>query len=121
MKEKKLRAVIYCRIATENKADDGLALKRQCILLRHQAACGNLDIVGEIRAYEKGITLNRPGWREALNLAAESQADVILVTKYDRVARGLPLLEQAVADMDKRGLKLYTSMESFPFLKGHSK
>lgn len=118
MEGKKLRVVMYYRVATENQADDDLALKRQCILLRHQAACENIDIVGEVQVYEKGISLNRPGWREALNLAAKNKADAIFVTKYDRVARGALLLEKAIADMDKRGLKLHACMEKISCFDG---
>lgn len=121
MERKRLRAVIYCRVGNESQADGGMALTTQNVLLRHQAARENIDIVGEIQVYEKGITLNRPGWHEALNLAAKNKADAIFVTKNDRVARGSTLLEQAITDMDKRGLKLHTSMEKFPVLKGRRK
>ncbi len=121
MERKRLRAVIYCRVGNENQVDGGMALTTQNVLLRHQADRENIDIVGEVQVCEKGITLNRPGWHEALNLAAKSKADAIFVTKYDRVARGSSLLEQAIADMDKRGLKLHTGMEKFPVLKGRRK
>lgn len=88
MERKRLRAVIYCRVGNESQVDRGIALTTQNVLLRHQAARENIDIVGEVQVCEKGITLNRPGWHEALNLAAKSKADAIFVTKYDRVARG---------------------------------
>lgn len=121
MERKRLRAVIYCRVGNESQVDGGMTLTTQNVLLRHQAGRENIDIVGEVQVCEKGITLNRPGWHEALNLAAKSKADAIFVTKYDRVARGSSLLEQAIADMDKRGLKLHTGMEKFPVLKGRRK
>jgi DNA invertase Pin-like site-specific DNA recombinase len=121
MERKKIRAVIYCRVGNESQVDGGMALTTQNVLLRHQAARENIDIVGEVQVCEKGITLNRPGWHEALNLAAKNKADAIFVTKYDRVARGTLLLEQAIADMDKLGLKLHTGMEKFPVLKGRKK
>lgn len=121
MEGKRLRAVIYCRVATENQADNSMALATQSILLRHQAAYDNIDIVGEVQVHEKGVTLDRPGWHEALNLAAKSQADAIFVTRSDRVARGSSLLEQAITDMDKRGLKLHVGMEKFPVAKSRKK
>lgn len=121
MEGKRLRAVIYCRVATENQTDNDMALTTQNVLLRHQAAYENIDIVGDVQVYEKGITLDRPGWHEALNLAAKNKADAIFVTKYDRVARGVLLLEKAIADMDKRGLKLHAGMEKFPVLIGRKK
>lgn len=121
MEGKRLRAVIYCRVATENQTDNDMALTTQNVLLRHQAARENIDIVGNVQVCEKGITLDRPGWHEALNLATKNKVDAIFVTKYDRVARGSLLLEKAIADMDKRGLKLHAGMEKFPVLKGRKK
>lgn len=115
---KKMRVVIYCRVATKNQLDDDLALKNQSALLHQQAERENLTIVGEVQAYEKGTYLDRPGWQKAIHLAAEKDVASILVTKLDRVARDFLLLEQAVADLDKRGLKLSSGdSEVFPLLR----
>ena len=102
----KWRVACYCRVATQAQIDD-FALDAQSARLHQQAERDGLEVVGEIRAYEKGITLDRPGWHKVLRLAADQKADAIMVTGLDRVARGLPLLTEALAELDKRGLQLH--------------
>ena len=80
-----------------------------------QAERNGLEVVGEIRAYEKGITLDRPGWHKVLCLAAEQKADAIMVTELDRVARGMLLLTEAFTELDKRDLQLHASATDLLF------
>ena len=41
--------------------------------------------MAEVRAYEKGLTLDRPGWYNVLSLATREKADAILVMELGRV------------------------------------
>lgn len=108
------RVVLYCRVATQTQSDD-FALGAQSARLHQQAERNGLEVVGEIRAYEKGITLDRPGWHKVLCLAAEQKADAIMVTELDRVARGMLLLTEAFTELDKRDLQLHASATDLPF------
>jgi DNA invertase Pin-like site-specific DNA recombinase len=103
-------------MATQAQLDNDFALENQSARLHKQAEREGLDVVGEVKVYEKGITLDRPGWREALRLASEKQADAILVNGLGRVARGIEDMAQVLSDMDKLGIKLRTCDGSLPYV-----
>lgn len=100
------RAVIYIRVATKSQLDD-FAMENQSARLHQQAERDKVEIVGEIRAYEKGLTIDRPGLRSAINLAIEQQADAIFVTGADRVARKMEQYNRLIPELDKHGISLY--------------
>lgn len=120
MEKSKMRVVIYCRVATTEQIDN-FAMKAQSACLREQAGRKNLDVVGEVQSYEIGTTLDRPGWQRALCLAAQTDAEAILVKDYCRVARGGLLLAQAAADLEQRGLQLISCAGEVPILQGLNK
>lgn len=97
--------------ATEMQCD--MVMNAQLQWLRLQAELSNLEVVGEVTAYEKGITLDRSGWREVLRLAVEKHADGVLAANPGRVARGAGLFREAQTELQARGLELITC-ESTP-------
>ena len=103
--DRKPRALIYCRVATSKQADD-FALNAQSAHLHQQAEREQFNIIGEVKAYEYGTTLDWPSWQEAVRLAAERKVDIILVAKCTRVARDTFLLIQAIRDLNQRGIQL---------------
>ena len=103
---KPMRVALYIRFATEAQFND-TAMECQSALLHEQAECQGFKIVGEVRAYEKGTTLNRPGWRNVVKLAVEQQAD-ILVKDVCRVTRRMDLLAPFLSELDKQGISIYT-------------
>ena len=66
MSGKKFRVVCYCRVATRDQIDDG-PLEAQSVYLRRYAKDNGLKVIGEVRAYEKGLTMDRPGWHNVLS------------------------------------------------------
>ena len=86
MSGKKFRVVCYCRVATRDQIDDG-PLEAQSVYLRRYAKDNGLKVIGEVRAYEKGLTMDRPGWHNVLSLATREKADAILVMELGRVSR----------------------------------
>ena len=108
-----MRVVLYCRIATETQCD--VVMDAQLQRLRLQAELSDLEVVGEVAAYEKGVTLDRPGWREVLRLAAEKHADGVLAANPGRVARGAGLFREAQAELQAQGLELITCEGAMPF------
>ena len=103
---KPLRVALYIRVATESQLDD-FVMENQSAQLHEQAERQGFKIVGEVRAYEKGTTLNRPGWRNVVKLAVEQQAD-ILVKDVCRVTRRMDLLAPFLSELDKQGISIYT-------------
>lgn len=108
MSEKKFRVACYCRVATQNQIDDA-PLEAQSIYLRRYAKDNGLEVIGEVRAYEKGLTMDRPGWYNVLSLAARENADAILVMELGRVARDPWMVMEALRELSKQGLMVFAS------------
>lgn len=108
MAEKKFRVVCYCRVATKNQNDDS-PLEAQSVYLRRYAKDNGLKVIGEVRAYEKGLTMDRPGWYNVLSLAAGKKADAVLVTELGRVARDPWMVMKALRKLSEQGLMVFAS------------
>ena len=108
MAEKKFRGVCYCRVATKNQNDDS-PLEAQSVYLRRYAKDNGLKVIGEVRAYEKGLTMDRPGWYNVLSLAAGKKADAVLVTELGRVARDPWMVMEALRKLSEQGMMVFAS------------
>lgn len=108
MAEKKFRVVCYCRVATRDQIDDG-PLEAQSVYLRRYAKDNGLKVIGEVRAYEKGLTMDRPGWYNVLSLAAGKKADAVLVTELGRVARDPWMVMEALRKLSEQGMMVFAS------------
>ena len=108
MAEKKFRVVCYCRVATKNQNDDS-PLEAQSVYLRRYAKDNGLKVIGEVRAYEKGLTMDRPGWYNVLSLAARKKADAVLVTELGRVARDPWMVMEALRKLSEQGMMVFAS------------
>ena len=108
MSEKKFRVVFYCRIATQNQIDDA-PLEGQSVRLHKYAGNNGLEVIGEVRAYEKGLTMDRPGWYNVLSLAAREKADAVLVTELGRVARDPRVVMGTMKELSKKDLMIFSS------------
>ena len=113
MSGKKFRVVCYCRVATRDQIDDG-PLEAQSVYLRRYAKDNGLKVIGEVRAYEKGLTMDRPGWYNVLSLATREKADAILVMELGRVARNPWMVMETLRELSEQGLMVFTSDYSLP-------
>lgn len=103
MENRKMRVVLYCRVATTEQIDN-YAMKAQSACLREQARRGNMDIAAEVHGYESGGSLNRPGWSKAVQLAADNGADAILVKDYARILRNTVGLVREIERLQAQGI-----------------
>ena len=108
MAEKKFRVVCYCRVATKNQNDDS-PLEAQSVYLRRYAKDNGLKVIGEVRAYEKGLTMDRPGWYNVLSLAAGKKADAVLVKELGSVARDPWMVMEALRKLSEQGMMVFAS------------
>ena len=108
MSGKKFRVVCYCRVATQSQNDDS-PLETQSVYLRRYAKDNGLKVIGEVRAYEKGLTMDRPGWYNVLSLAAGKKADAVLVTELGRVARDPWMVMEALRKLSEQGMMVFAS------------
>ncbi len=108
MSGKKFRVVCYCRVATRDQNDDS-PLETQSVYLRRYAKDNGLKVIGEVRAYEKGLTMDRPGWYNVLSLATREKADAILVMELGRVARNPWMVMETLRELSEQGLMVFAS------------
>ena len=108
MAEKKFRVVCYCRVATQSQNDDS-PLETQSVYLRRYAKDNGLKVIGEVRAYEKGLTMDRPGWYNVLSPATREKADAILVMELGRVARNPWMVMETLRELSEQGLMVFAS------------
>ena len=113
MSGKKFRVVCYCRVATKSQIDDG-PLEAQSVYLRRYAKDNGLRVIGEVRAYEKGLTMDRPGWHNVLSLATREKANAILVMELGRVARNPWMVMETMRELSEQGLMVFASDYSLP-------
>ena len=108
MSGKKFRVVCYCRVATQSQNDDS-PLETQSVYLRRYAKDNGLKVIGEVRAYEKGLTMDRPGWHNVLSLATREKADAILVMELGRVSRNPWMVMETMRELSEQGLMVFAS------------
>ena len=108
MSGKKFRVVCYCRVATQSQNDDS-PLETQSVYLRRYAKDNGLKVIGEVRAYEKGLTMDRPGLYNVLSLATREKADAILVMELGRVARNPWMVMETLRELSEQGLMVFAS------------
>lgn len=85
------RAVIYCRVSTDEQADSGLGLglEAQEAACRAWAAYRGVEVIAVVADVCSGAVLptDRPEFREGLNLLEHSRGDCLVSAKLDRVTR----------------------------------
>lgn len=86
------RAVGYLRVSTEEQAAGGYGLDAQERAVRAFAAsqgCTLVDVIVDAGVSGAGAPETRPGFARVLELAAAGDCAVLLVWKFDRLARHL--------------------------------
>lgn len=86
--EKKLKAIGYVRVSTEEQAASGLSIEAQEAKIRQYCQLNDLELV---RIYcdagVSGKSLNRPMVQEALRALHTKEAQTLVVLKLDRLSR----------------------------------
>jgi site-specific DNA recombinase len=85
-----MKLVGYCRVSTNEQAEDGQSLATQrAVLERHAAERGD-ELVAVIEdPGESGKSLDRPGLQRALRMLADREVDGLVVVKLDRLTRSV--------------------------------
>jgi len=103
----------YCRVSTEEQAEEGWSIEGQTDKLR---AYSSLHDLGEITVISdpgiSGKNLVRPGVQQLLAAVEAGHADHVIVWKLDRLSRSLRDL-MAIRDLfDKHGVILHSVCEN---------
>jgi|NGEPerStandDraft_6_1074524.scaffolds.fasta_scaffold149227_1 DNA invertase Pin-like site-specific DNA recombinase len=99
------RVVLYTRVSTREQSDSGAGLAAQESALRAEAQRRGWDVVDLLTdAGASGKSLHhRPELAKALELVDDGQADVLAVSKLDRLSRSVFDFAKLVAQADKKG------------------
>jgi len=86
-----IRAVGYCRVSSEDQAKSGISLPAQRAQLKAFCQARRWQLI-EVLA-DEGISgksmRNRPGLQAVLTMLQEHRADVLIITKLDRLSRSV--------------------------------
>ncbi len=90
--EEPLRSVAYCRVSTREQAENGRGLDAQEDAIRQEAARRGWELV-EPTYVDRGVsgksTKKRTALADAVAALDAGKADVLIVTKLDRLARSV--------------------------------
>jgi site-specific DNA recombinase len=82
------RAILYCRVSTDEQARSGYSLAQQLEALREYAAREGYEVLEEVSdPGQSGASLERPGLDRVRDLVAASSVSVVLAQDADRITR----------------------------------
>jgi DNA invertase Pin-like site-specific DNA recombinase len=102
------RAAIYARVSTVDRGQDPETQLRQ---LREYADRRAFAVVHEYVDRASGARNDRPEYRAMLEAARKRRFDVLLVWRYDRFARSLRELVNALAEFEGLGIEFVSYNE----------
>src|SRR3954451_1463012 len=102
------RAAIYARVSTIDRGQDPETQLRQ---LREYAERRGFPIAFEFVDHASGAKNDRVQYRAMLDAARRREFDVLLVWRYDRFARSLRELVNALAEFDGLGIEFVSYNE----------
>lgn len=110
-KEEAMKVVGYARVSTIGQAKDGLGVPTQERLIRAWARKEKHRLVRIVSENGKSGTLEetaRPGLLEVLTAIRRGEAESVVVTSLDRLARALTVQEGVLAKLWAMGAEVYT-------------
>jgi site-specific DNA recombinase len=107
------RVCLYLRISTdEDHQPTSLRTQRER-LERYCQAMEDWHVVHAFEDQASGVTLDRPGLKQALGLARERRFDLLLVYRVDRLSRKVRQLAGLAEELDRLGIVLKSATEPF--------
>jgi site-specific DNA recombinase len=104
---------LYLRISTdEDHQPTSLHTQRER-LERYCQAMEDWHVVHAFEDQASGVTLDRPGLKQALGLARERRFDLLLVYRVDRLSRKVRQLAGLAEELDRLSIVLKSATEPF--------
>jgi DNA invertase Pin-like site-specific DNA recombinase len=105
--QKSLRAVGYGRVSSQEQADSKAGLAAQRTVVVTEVERRGWDLVEYVEdPAQSSTTLQRPGMQRALELLDRRQADVLVVSRLDRMTRSLRDFGELTERARRRGWAL---------------
>ncbi|NRF93418.1 recombinase family protein [Paenibacillus frigoriresistens] len=115
MAQTKSKAVIYVRVSTEEQATEGFSIQAQLDALRSYAQIQDMEIINEY--LDEGVSAKnisgRPQLKRLIKDARNSQFDIVLIYKIDRIARKASDSLKIRDDLEEAGVRLISLKENF--------
>lgn len=102
------RAAIYARVSTPDRGQDPETQLRQ---LREYVDRRGFSVHREYVDQASGMKNDRPAYRSMLEGARRREFDVLIVWRYDRFARSLRELVNALAEFESMGIEFVSYSE----------
>jgi site-specific DNA recombinase len=99
------RAVGYIRVSTEEQAANGYGLEIQSSAIRsfaHSQGYELLDVISDAAVSGAKAPKHRPGFRRVMELAEAHEFSILVVWKFDRLARSLLYSVTTVNELQER-------------------
>lgn len=107
-KRKTTKVGIYARVSTLDRGQDP---ENQLVVLRELAERRDFEVVGEFIDRASGTTEDRTQYKKLMECARRRELDVVLVWRYDRFARSLPALVNALEEFNSLGVVFLSYQE----------
>lgn len=107
-----MRAVIYCRVSTDDQEKEGTSLKTQKEACLEYCRNKHYDVVKQFSETYSGLTLDRPKLKELRNLVYTNEIDVIVVYCLDRISRDPTHGVILTQEFEKNNVKLEAVTET---------
>jgi DNA invertase Pin-like site-specific DNA recombinase len=110
-----VKLVPYLRVSTDRQASEGTGLDVQLDTIKRWAKANGHKLTAPCT--DQGVSGtkeldNRPGLLEAVDALKDRRADGIVVYRLDRLARDVMLQETLLADIKRKGCRLYSTSDS---------
>ncbi len=106
MSKKKITAVVYCRVGSNDQA--GIALESQQKRLELRAKEAGFKIVDIIWDMGTGSSMERPGWRAVLGAARQRKMQALLVDSSSRISRNYQHCQNELRRLGELGVLSYS-------------
>lgn len=103
------RTALYARVSTDDRGQDP---ETQLAQLREFAERRGFQIVEEFVDYASGRRNDRPRYKAMLDVARKRQLDVVMVWRYDRFARSMQELVNALNEFRALGVDFVSYQEN---------
>jgi len=107
------RAIIYLRVSSQSQSERGMGIELQAHACRTYLA--NHPELHYVETFEdrghSGGTLERPSFQKILTQSAERRYDILLVYRFDRIARDLFLQLLATRTLQSNGVHIVSVSE----------
>lgn len=108
-KENKKRVAIYARVSTDDKGQNP---ETQLMQLREYADLRGFEVVEEFFDYASGTTENRENYQRLSEAVRRRKVDIVLVWRYDRFARSVRALINALNEFRALGVDFISFQEN---------